>query len=107
MYSWNRFDAFFHSVAVELSWVKRWDSKEMRMPGCVNPGTAEASKTSSTLNTMTNLRNGATWSGEKEPTRRLDVADFHAFQDLVVKMSDVSHDQRFHMDQSDDVAITR
>ena len=34
-----------------------------------HPGTAEASKTSSTLNTMTNLRNGATWSGEKEPTR--------------------------------------
>ena len=37
-----------------------------------HPGTAEASKTSWTLNTMTNLRNGATWSGEKEPTRRLN-----------------------------------
>ena len=72
-----------------------------------HPRTAEARQTSSTLNTMTNLPNGATWSGEKEPTRRLDVVDFHAFQDLVVKMSDVSHDQHFHVDQSDDVVITR
>ena len=35
MYAGNRLDAFFNSVAVELSWVKRWDSEEMRMPGCV------------------------------------------------------------------------
>ena len=38
---------------------------------------------------------------------RLDVVDFHACQDLVVKMSDASHDQHFDVDQCDDVEITR
>ena len=36
MYAENGLDASFHSVAVALSSVKRWDSKELRMPGCVS-----------------------------------------------------------------------
>ena len=32
----NGLVAFFHSVAVAPSSVKRWDSKELRMPGCVS-----------------------------------------------------------------------
>ena len=36
VYSRNGLDASFHRVSVALSSVKRWDSKELRMPGCVS-----------------------------------------------------------------------